>query len=208
MSCLEKPDYAGALPHEIEEELFRRYYPDAYSYLLSLCRDAMVAEDLAQDVLVVVLRRYREGRLHSLDLLRAYIRRVARSLWISRLRRSENNRLVYLEAMDTELENLQDTPNSTGPDMAQPQHADKQYRDALLKVFSVLQVSRDRDLLVRDFVYEQSKEQVCADIGLSSRHFDRVLSRARIRLRRELEKLSGNDLYAYISSLLDDQHEQ
>src|SRR5262249_45894486 len=41
-----------------------------------------------------------------------------------------------------------------------------------------LRKERDRQMLLRFFIAEQSKEQICADLGLTSRQFNQILWRA------------------------------
>jgi RNA polymerase sigma-70 factor (ECF subfamily) len=51
------------------------------------------------------------------------------------------------------------------------------------KVLSELGTDRDRQILFRFYVAEESKARICADLGLNSLHFNRVLFRARERYR-------------------------
>jgi RNA polymerase sigma-70 factor (ECF subfamily) len=49
-------------------------------------------------------------------------------------------------------------------------------------------VERDRELLIRFYVYDQDKQEICRELGLNSLHFNRVLFRAKNRFRKLLEK--------------------
>ena len=49
-------------------------------------------------------------------------------------------------------------------------------------------VERDRDLLIRLYVYDQDKEEICRELGLDSLHFNRVLFRAKGRFKKILER--------------------
>jgi RNA polymerase sigma-70 factor, ECF subfamily len=42
---------------------------------------------------------------------------------------------------------------------------------------------RDRQILYRFYIAEEDKDRICADLQLSSLHFNRVLHRARERYR-------------------------
>ncbi|MBV8806084.1 MAG: sigma-70 family RNA polymerase sigma factor, partial [Sinobacteraceae bacterium] len=46
---------------------------------------------------------------------------------------------------------------------------------------------RDRAILVRFYLDEEDKEVICRDLGLSPLQFDKILHRARGRLRKLLE---------------------
>ena len=45
-----------------------------------------------------------------------------------------------------------------------------------------------RQLLIRFYLDGADKQQLCQDLGLSPKHFDRVLMRARTRLRTIIER--------------------
>ena len=57
---------------------------------------------------------------------------------------------------------------------------------------------RDRELLVRFYLYEESKESLCRTFGLTELHFNRVIYRARDRFR-ELLKRRGMDKSDFLS---------
>ena len=50
-----------------------------------------------------------------------------------------------------------------------------------------LKKERDREILKRFYVQEEDKESICSYLGVDSTHFNRVLFRARRRLRSEIE---------------------
>ena len=59
---------------------------------------------------------------------------------------------------------------------------------------------RDRTLLVRFYLDEEEKESICQDLRLDARQFDRVLHRARQRLRQvlTLQGLSRSDFLSVV----------
>jgi RNA polymerase sigma-70 factor (ECF subfamily) len=63
-----------------------------------------------------------------------------------------------------------------------------------------LDAPRDRAVLVRFYLNEEDKEQICADLRLSASQFDKILHRARRRLRELLEShgLRGSDLLLFL----------
>jgi RNA polymerase sigma-70 factor (ECF subfamily) len=54
-------------------------------------------------------------------------------------------------------------------------------------VIDELPTDRDRQLLFRFYIAEDDKERICADLGLTSLHFNRVLHRARERYKELYE---------------------
>jgi hypothetical protein len=51
-----------------------------------------------------------------------------------------------------------------------------------------LPTERDRRLLIRFYIDGVDKQQLCRELGLTPNHFDRVLLRARSRLRTIVER--------------------
>jgi RNA polymerase sigma-70 factor, ECF subfamily len=64
------------------------------------------------------------------------------------------------------------------------------------KVIREMSSPRDRAILVRFYLDEDEKETICRDMGLSPLQFDKILHRARGRLRKLLEAggLGRNEL--------------
>ncbi len=58
------------------------------------------------------------------------------------------------------------------------------------QVIQELPSERDRQVLRRFYLEEDDKDAICADLNLTSLHFNRVLHRARERFR-ELYKKAG-----------------
>lgn len=64
----------------------------------------------------------------------------------------------------------------------------EQWAKAARLMLEELPTPRDRDLLVRFYLNDESKDDVCAALGLSDEHFNRVIFRARNRFRALLER--------------------
>jgi len=60
--------------------------------------------------------------------------------------------------------------------------------------------ARDRTILKRFYLDEESKETICSELGLLADQFDKVLHRARARLRELLEAsgLRRTDLFSLL----------
>ena len=54
------------------------------------------------------------------------------------------------------------------------------------RLIGELDRSRDREILYRFYLAEERKEAICEELGLSTRHFNRVLFRARQRFKELL----------------------
>jgi RNA polymerase sigma-70 factor (ECF subfamily) len=64
----------------------------------------------------------------------------------------------------------------------------KKRADIVRQVISEMRADRDRQILYRFFITEEDKEKICADLDLTSLHFNRVLSRALKRFKDLYEK--------------------
>jgi RNA polymerase sigma-70 factor (ECF subfamily) len=73
----------------------------------------------------------------------------------------------------------------------------------LTGVLRQLSISRDREILRRYYLSDDDKEVICRDLGLSPGHFDRVLYRAKQRMRELIDRQDGLKAFLF-GGLLDD----
>jgi RNA polymerase sigma-70 factor (ECF subfamily) len=137
--------------------------------------DLALAEDVAQDTLLIAIERLREEGLEDPTKLLAFLRRTAQNLVVAGGRKAARRRT------DAAGDELPDTPD-LGPDhferMVSEEHAAR-----VRAVIARLPVPRDRELLTRYYLADQDKDELCAALGLEELHFNRVLHRARQRFR-------------------------
>ena len=106
---------------------------------------------------------------------------LARNLTIDHIRRSRP-----VDSIDTT------DPSDPTPGQLERLLADERAMIAR-KVLEELDSDRDRQILFRFYVADDSKAQICADLGLSSLHFNRVLFRARERYRALYQTIASKD---------------
>ncbi|MEM7366930.1 MAG: sigma-70 family RNA polymerase sigma factor, partial [Pseudomonadota bacterium] len=156
------------------ERLFcTRFQPVVMSVLTSLSGDPDRSQDLSQDVLLTVIIRLRGRGIDQPENLRQFVMQTARYTFLGSLRRSDN-KLVLLEHYDDHL-----VPTHTDADGIEQ----KEQRQALDQLLSQLNIERDREVLIRYYLHDEPKTLICDALTLSQVHFDRVISRARGRLR-------------------------
>lgn len=138
-------------------------------------------DDLVQDTLLVVLQRLRRAPLAELDRIEAYVEGVATWLWVSDRRRDQRRR----ELLEQHASAL--VPSAPPP----PEHSLDHTRTVtqVSQAVAQLRQSRDREVLRRHCLDGEDKRGLCARLGLSGAHFDRILYNARSRLRAQLEAL-------------------
>lgn len=138
------------------------------------------SEDLCQETFRIALEKIRSGNLRDPQRLAGFICGIARNLASDHLRKPAR-RTVDLE----EVGPLSDP---------KPDPADESLRrervEMVRQVLQELRIDRDRMVLFRFYIAEEDKDSICASLGLSSQHFNRVLFRARERFRElYLERL-------------------
>jgi RNA polymerase sigma-70 factor (ECF subfamily) len=83
-----------------EEELVVTYQRGVFAIAVARTRDRETSRDLAQDVLITVLKALRQGQLRESDKLVAFIQGTARNLINNYLRKQGNRAEVELAAED------------------------------------------------------------------------------------------------------------
>ena len=158
-------------------------------YYLSRQLGAQEIDDKVHDTFLVVLGAIQRGELREPDRLMGYVRTVVRRLVATHI-----DRLVEERKEKTDLED----GFLMADDRVDPE------RDALRRqqVGIMRQVlhtisRRDREILTRFYLYEQSQEQICREMGLNDTQFRLLKSRAKQRFaelgKRRLEKPNTTD---------------
>ena len=150
---------------EAESALCRRFFPRIRAYG-RLHLDANASADLAQEVLVVLIRALREGRVSDVDRLPAYVSGVARNVardW----KRGETRRKSLLERF----------PTDASYDEA-PAPMD---RSRLVHCLGQLS-ARDRAIVVLTYYAEKDGGEIAGELSMS-------LANVRVARHRALKQL-------------------
>jgi RNA polymerase sigma-70 factor, ECF subfamily len=168
----------GAGDRIAETEMVRRYSRGLSYVLRRRTHDISLAEDLAQDTFRIALERLRKGSIDQPESLAGFLYSTARNLLIAHQRKEWRRATVP----DTEaVDRVADESRSPYEDVSQAQAA-----RLVRQLLDELPVSRDREILLRTYLHDQDKEEICRALGLDSLHFNRVLHRARQRFRQLL----------------------
>lgn len=162
-----------------ETALFERYSRGLLYMLRRMAGDPALADDLHQETFRVVIERLRERGLEEPERLAGFLHRTAKNLFIGGYRKGVRRKT------EGEIDGLE-----TVADPADDPHqqAVRQEESALVRrLIGELETDRDRQILYRFYIAEEDKERICADLDLSSLHFNRVLFRARQRFKDLLE---------------------
>ena len=141
------------------------------------------AEDLTQETLQVVVERVRARTIDDPRKVFAFAAATARNMALNAARKMlRQQTVVDSELVDELAQNMETEPG----DMSESD--DRHLAQAVMALLDELPTQRDREVLVRFYLDGTDKQQLCRELGLSPKHFDRVLMRARTRLRNIVER--------------------
>lgn len=141
-------------------------------------QDPDVASDCCQKTLLITLNKIRAGGIRKPQSILAFLKRTVSNVVITHHR--TENRYKNLGDQVCHLPDL--VENSV------PLEIDSEITKRLLKkLLNQLTIPRDRDILQRFYLYEENKSSICWDFGIKPEHFDRVLYRAKQRVRLMLK---------------------
>ena len=138
-----------------------------------------LADDLLQDAVVTALQKVRDGEIQGREQLDGYVYRIA----LNHLRNHRRKDKSRVSDRDDALESLQSGAKGATEYIESAQWA-RVIKDMLREITPL----RDRELLARFYLREESKELLCQQFGLSDLHFNRVIFRARERFREILTR--------------------
>lgn len=165
------------------ETTFVRRYQRAVALVLQARVQPDRVHDLIQETFIVVIARMRDNGIHDPQRIGGFLRQTAINL-------ANSDRRKYLrQRTDNDNDSIEIIVDPTlGP-------VDSLEFDELVstigQLMDELPMQRDRELLQRFLLHGEEKLPLCRHYGLSSEHFDRVLHRARVRLKELLNKRRG-----------------
>jgi len=162
---------ASAAPgeaHAEETELYRRFAPRVRLYGLRHLRDAAAAQDLVQEVFIVVIERLRSGGIRSVEAIGSFILGTSRTI-ASDLRRTHQRRERLTET-------FADRAIAVGP--IEPTLDQARVDDCLNSL-----PPRDRTLLVLTFYAEKKASDIASTFEMAAGAVRVARHRALTRLR-------------------------
>jgi len=151
-------------------------------------RDPTHAEDLCNEAFRIVLERLARQPLEEPAKLAAYLTQTARNLLMADQRMTTRRRTVT--GAQAAIDAFADPQSDPGVALQSRTRA-----RVIRQVLKEMPFVRDRQVLVRFYLNDEDKADICRDLGLSEDHFKRVIFRARERFRVLLgERFSRSDL--------------
>lgn len=167
---------------EAEAELVALFRAPVSHIIRRIAKNSPMVEDFSQETFLTVIKKVRNGDLHQPESLGAFVANVARYHTIEQLRK------IRHRGVGEALELGEQVPDPTPNPLEQLQASEQieEVRDLVGQL-----IPRYRELLFRFYLIEESKEAICADLGLTSAQFDGVLHRARKRYKAMYLKAKG-----------------
>jgi RNA polymerase sigma-70 factor, ECF subfamily len=168
-----------------ESELVARFSRGLLLMLRRLVQNPALADDLHQETLALVLAKVRGGEVREPERLAGFIHSTARNLFIADRRKEAR----YRAFEDGEEDGLHAVSALAGRDPAPLERvlAEEEARQ-VQRLLAELRFDRDRQLLLRYYLSDDSKEEICADLEIEPQRFNKVLFHARERLRELWER--------------------
>ncbi len=156
------------------------------------------AEDLTQETLQIVVERVRARTIDDPRKVFAFAAATARNLALNQARKVlRQQTVVDSELVDELAQNLEMEQSDLS------ESDDRHLAQAVMALLDELPTQRDRQVLVRFYLDGVDKQQLCHELGLSPKHFDRVVMRARSRLRTIIERRAPHlALFPRVTSVL------
>lgn len=158
--------------NEAIEELYRLL---ARGIRFFLCRHlgAQELDDRVHDTFLIIVRAIQSGGLREPERLMGFVRTIVRRQVATYIEESVNSRREYADL-------------EVGGRVADHRHDPEQRLMREQRVQLMLQVlhsisQRDREILTRFYLYEQTQEQICEEMGLTETQFRLLKSRAKAR---------------------------
>lgn len=185
---------AAPLPGNIPQSqadldaLIAREYPGLRLLLQRRTHDVELASDLLNEAICIAWEKWRAGQITRPEAMAGYVYQVALNL-LRNWRRSAGVR-TDLRAPPKTLDNLAGN--------AADESIDQDMVRKVLRIVSGITPMRDRTVIVRFYLKEEDRGSICADLGLAPDQFNKVLHRARRRLRELLETqgVRSRDLFS------------
>ncbi len=167
-----------------ETELVARFSHGLLLMLRQLARNPSLADDLHQEAFALVLQKIRRGEVRDPERLAAFIRSTARNLFIADRRK---------EARYSPIDEDEESRGSgrvfvdRGPAPSDRVLAEQEAHQ-VRQLLGELRFDRDRQVLIRFYLSDQPKEEICEALAIEPERFNQILFRARERLRELWER--------------------
>jgi len=142
-------------------------------------------EDIVQDAFIIVIDKLQKGSITDINAVMAYLHSTAINIGFEYLRKDKKFTSAIAPDLLEVIEGVQEDILSS-----------MIWNDKIVYIkeaMSGLKIQRDKDILIKYYFEDRDKHTICKDLALSSEHFDRVLYRAKDRLKQIIKKDNNHD---------------
>lgn len=159
--------------------LIEQNYVGLRTLVARRCHDPHVAADLLNEAVATTWTKWQAGKIERPEQIAGYVLQVTMNLL-------RNHRRAIAERPERRADaaTLQELAIDGEP---AEQTIEREIAAQVKRVVREMASPRDRSILVRFYLDEEEKQSICRDMGLSALQFDKILHRARGRLRKLLE---------------------
>ncbi len=161
-----------------EQEFAKQFWRPLYFITLRQCTNPSLAQDIVQDALILSIKKARIGEITNPAGIVSFLRSTAQNLLIDHFRKESRRETETSDNIDI---NFADISSDVFHNASQ-----QELFELVVQVVDELPMERDRKLLNYYYVQGLSKTSVCARLAISDEHFDRVIYRAKQRLKQAL----------------------
>lgn len=165
---------------EAEQALLDRYYRTVLFILKKRVKNDALALDLCQETFRIMIEKLRSSRLEEPEKLAGFLHKTALNLCIA------EDRKAIRQKTSSDTDKL-DSLAFPGKDPVALIASDRAAK-AVNLLLEELHNERDRKVLHLYYIDEMEKVDICEQLALGGRHFDRVISRARKRFRQLVDE--------------------
>jgi RNA polymerase sigma-70 factor (ECF subfamily) len=171
------------------EALIARHYAGLRLLIQRRVGDTEAAADILNQAACTAWEKWQAGQVRRPEEIGGYIFQVAMNLLRNRRRKVAER---ADRRVDPEL--LEHLPANAD---AADRWLEKKIAARVKRLLQDLPSQRDREILVRFYLREEEKDAICHDLALAPDQFDKILHRARARLKELLEAsgLQRTDLF-------------
>jgi RNA polymerase sigma-70 factor (ECF subfamily) len=198
-SGLDAPPSAGPSAPLTEADvaaLIEKNYVGLRLLVARRCRDQNMGADLLNEAVCTTWAKWQAGKIERPEQIAGYVLQVTMNL-LRNHRRAIGERpekradAAKLNELSSEAEPGDET-------------IEREIATQVKNVIRGMSSQRDRAILVRFYLDEEDKDSICRDLGLTPLQFDKILHRARGRLRKLLESggLGRADLLSVLAMAL------
>lgn len=170
-----------------EAVLVRTYSHSVFYVLKRRCNNAELARDLCQDTFLVLLEKFRTQSIDDPERLSAYIHKTAINLLIAQQRKDARRQT----RTDNDLVDACIDARSNPLQEVERMQITEAVKDSILGMDN----PRDKEILYRYYIREHDKGDICLQLGIDFRHFDKVIFRAKSRLKDILQQSAGKECF-------------